>query len=244
VHSLCLLFLLSCIGYKTPWCLLTVVLELGLLAGLGAAQAWNALRSSGARWILRFALLCAVYSQCEQADFAIGPYRADERNPFCYAHPSTDLLKLIGDLQPKIEQRPNFSAQVIQRDRGWPLPWYWRHLPQVGYFPDVPNMGLRAVDAILVEQQWLAQVQDQLGAAQSQYELSRPYGMRPGILLHVLWRKEPVPGEAQRLKSQETWLRLAQPPTLGLPTLTPALPESEPSIRRAPQGPSLQPAKP
>lgn len=240
-HAICLLLILSLLSYKTPWCILTVLQELALIAGLGAAWLWQAPLHRWVRRLLQLGLIAAVYSQSEQCLFALGPYRADARNPMCYSHPSTDLLNLVADLQRPMQSRPNFSALVVQRDQGWPLPWYWRGQPRVGYLAQLPPEGIREVDALIVESQWLDEVKQQLGAAANQYEESRPYGMRPGILLIVLLRKDPLPSAQERANRQEFWRTLAAPPSLPLPRLMPALPESESSIISPPLAPGIRP---
>jgi hypothetical protein len=99
-----------------------------------------------------------------------------------------------------------FSAQVINRDSGWPLPWYWRALPKVGYQMEVP--GQVEAPVIIVEADQLPSLKARLGSRADAYAETGPYGLRPGVHLWLLVSRE---------KTAASATRAAEPAPLNLP---------------------------
>lgn len=192
VYTLVLFGIYSVLSYKTPWCILSVQHSLTLLAGVGAWWLWTMFTGSIGQLVYKVAIGVGIYFLCGQSKFAIEEYRADQRNPYVYSHTTTDLLRLVGEVK-KIaaEKGESFSAQVIDRDSGWPLPWYWRTLPKVGYQMDVTSSGTTA-PVLIVDADLLPVLKTQLGEQAASYTESGPYGLRPGLYLSLLVQKEKV----------------------------------------------------
>lgn len=192
VYTLALTGIYSLLSYKTPWCILSAQHTLTLLAGTGAAWLWTLLGGRVGRMFFHAAFGLGIYFLCVQSKFVTHEYRADQRNPYAYSHTSTDLLRLVKEVRAvAAELGEGFSAQVINRDSGWPLPWYWRSLPRVGYQTSVPSV----VDApvIIVEVELLPVLKAALGGQAAAYTESGPYGLRPGLYLSLLVKKVRAP---------------------------------------------------
>jgi len=131
------------IAYKTPWCLLGFYHPLILLAGVGVATLWQAARTWVWRGLLALGLLAGTLQLTAQACRAAFTYAASPKNPWVYAHTSPDLLRLVNRVLGMAAHHPGPDPMVVKvmcpGGDYWPLPWYFRTLPQVGYYGNVPK---------------------------------------------------------------------------------------------------------
>ena len=174
VFGVVLLGIYSAIPYKTPWLALNFWLPLALLAGVGAAEIWRRAKTSVARGVVvlgAVALLGLVVHDTRRWCFQLP---CDERNPYAYAHTGVDISRLPERLQQIA--KPNSLIAVVAVD-AWPLPWYLRQFPRVGYWQPGQNSG--AADFYITTS---------LSPPPPQVDGWRPelFGLRPGVLL-VLW---------------------------------------------------------
>lgn len=142
VYTLALTALYTGIAYKTPWCALGFLQGMILLAGVGVAALFRWVQPWGARAVLGLGLVVAAAHLAVQARRAAGPYAADQRNPWVYAHTSRDLLRLVdrvlgiarahGD-----PARLEVNVLALGGDY-WPLPWYLRTLKEVRWADGIP----------------------------------------------------------------------------------------------------------
>lgn len=182
IYTLALLTVYSLLSYKTPWSILGAHYSLILLAGAGAAVIWHWLEGRITKTILAVLLVIGTWHLCIQSGRAIHGYRADPRNPYVYSHTSTNLLDLVKRVQDLQRLRPaGFSVQVIDRDYGWPLPWYFRKMADVGYQLATPEQ-LKA-PVIIADSDRRDEVETRL--AGHPYESSSIYGLRPNVMLVV-----------------------------------------------------------
>lgn len=219
----------SILSYKTPWCILTAQHSLTLLAGVGASWLWSACQGAVARLIYKVAVGVGIYFLCGQSKFANEEYRADQRNPYVYSHTTTDLMRLVSEVEKVAASLGSgFSAQVINRDSGWPLPWYWRALSKVGYQVEVPSQVEASV--IIVEADQLPTLKARLGSRADAYTETGPYGLRPGVHLWLLVSKEMAASAARTQEAAPLSLPvpagdMPAPSTISTPpTLTPNVP--------------------
>ena len=219
----------SILSYKTPWCILTAQHSLTLLAGVGASWLWSACQGAVARLIYKVAVGVGIYFLCGQSKFANEEYRADQRNPYVYSHTTTDLMRLVSEVEKVAASLGSgFSAQVINRDSGWPLPWYWRALSKVGYQVEVPSQMEAPV--IIVEADQLPTLKARLGSRADAYTETGPYGLRPGVHLWLLVSKEMAASAARTQEAAPLNLPvpagdMPAPSTISTPpTLTPNVP--------------------
>ncbi len=197
IYTLVLTGLYSAIPYKTPWCLLSFLTGMTLLAGLGA---WTILRlvPSGIGRLAVGALLAAGLIHLGYETYWLN-FRlpTDPRNPYVYAHTSPDLLNLATRLERLARVSPQGHAvtiHVVTPENYWPLPWYLRRFDQrnTGYWQDPAawkrqSPALPVPDVLIVTPDARAAVDSGLRAAYNRQSL---YGLRPGVLLAVYVREE------------------------------------------------------
>ena len=178
----------SFLSYKTPWCMLSFLHGMILLAGVGAAAIYRALPG---RWLrgaaaLLFALgLWHLGAQAYRANFV---YQADTRNPYVYGHTSSDFLRMV--------QRIEDIARVSGKDRHipirvvttgwdcWPLPWYMREFDRVLSSETVPPEP--DTEIIVASEDLEPELDKRLrGAYQKEY-----YGQRFGVLMTLYVRAD------------------------------------------------------
>jgi uncharacterized protein (TIGR03663 family) len=133
-----MLLIVSVIPYKTPWLVLGALLPLILMAGWGVSGfiAWLPARLKVPGYLLLGIIGGHLAWQSYQASFT---FYDDPSNPMVYAHPTDDVKRIAETLEDVARIDPgNLPVQVIvSGDQYWPLPWYLRRLPQVGWWNDV-----------------------------------------------------------------------------------------------------------
>jgi uncharacterized protein (TIGR03663 family) len=143
-YTLLTVVVYSVIPYKTPWCLLGFLHGMILLSGAGAVVAVQAFRRRVTKGVI-VALLVSAAAQLGGQAFA-GSFRfpADPRNPYVYAHTSTDVFEIVGRLRDLARAHPDgtgLPVQVISRENLWPLPWYLRGFSRVGWWNGVSEQA-------------------------------------------------------------------------------------------------------
>jgi uncharacterized protein (TIGR03663 family) len=200
VYTFVLFGIYSFLSYKTPWSILSAQHALTLLAGVGAASISQAISGKIGRIVFRVAIGLGLYHLIAQTNFAIHLYAADARNPYVYSHTSTNLLRLlptVRELQ-KIAPDDAFDVLVINRDSGWPLPWYWRDIKTVHYTTTLPEtIDARVIIAELDMQQAL-----EARFGDKKYIMQGPYGLRPGVMLN-LWVEKSLWDRLELSKPQQ-----------------------------------------
>lgn len=175
VYAVAVTATLSAFSYKTPWHAIHLVPAAALLAA--AALASLGRLATGSRVALACALLATgtLFQQAWRAAF-LRP--ADQRNPYAYVHSSPDVLKFRPLALAAREGRPDGAIRVISEEY-WPLPWYLRGLPRVGYHLQPPS----DCDGTLVVAS-LSQAEAVRARLHGPYRESL-LGLRPGVLLVV-----------------------------------------------------------
>ncbi len=185
----------SLIPYKTPWNMLPFYIGFILLAGYGASFLLKISKKMIFRVTVILVLVLGIFHlgmQCSSANFK---YHADSRNPYVYAHTSSDFLNLVNrikDLSSHHPEQENMLIKVITPpDEAWPLPWYLRSYGRVGYWQEAEKAGALAdVPVIITSSDNTSQLQSDL----EESHLLEYYELRPGILLalHIeqnLWEE-------------------------------------------------------
>jgi len=204
VYALVLFGIYSFLAYKTPWSILSGEHALILLAGVGTAAISQAIRGKVLRLVFRLAIGLGLYHLIAQTSFAIHLYAADSRNPYVYSHTSTNLMRLRPILRELQQTAPDdaFEVLVVNRDAGWPLPWYWRDIPSVRYAAVLPETVTARI--IIAEPEMKAALEAKLG--DKPYVMQGPFGLRPGVLLN-LWVEQPLWERYNLRKQQEATQR-------------------------------------
>ncbi|MGN6552189.1 MAG: flippase activity-associated protein Agl23 [Verrucomicrobiota bacterium] len=185
IYTVAISLIYSVIPYKTPWLALNLFLPIAILAGAGFAWFWEILPKTPARLALllvSFGLLAALGRDTWQWVF-LKP--SDEHNAYAYSHTGEDLLRLperVRQLALSSQSKTAFRIAVIATDP-WPLPWYLRTFPNVGFWQTNQSPG--AADVYITS----------LNAAETFAPLlksRRPefFGVRPEVLI-LLWPSNP-----------------------------------------------------
>jgi len=186
LYALILVFLFSAVPYKTPWNLLPFLQPVLLLAGLGIGWLTTAPRSAVLRGVLCLACSVAVAHAGRQAYLGAFVYPADTRNPYVYAHTSTALAHVVERLAQiaavALEGKALRVAVIGADGDYWPLPWYLRAYPNVGYW-NAPPDDLDA-DVIISSTGYAAALAKQFHTTHH----ADSGALRPGVMLGVFIR--------------------------------------------------------
>ena len=174
----------SVIPYKTPWNLLPVYVVAFALAGSGFAALVEMTRSRAMRGVLAGTLAIASVHLGWQAWRAAVTYAADPRNPYVYAQTVPDAVRMatrIRDLSALHADGERMQVSVIASPyEQWPLPWYLRTMPNVGYWTTPPGDALAVQAPVIVSS---IEHTPALDKALGDRYVSEFYGLRPDVLL-------------------------------------------------------------
>ncbi len=192
VYSLVTAAVFSLLAYKTPWNALPFYAGFVIMAGFGAVALAQYVRSR-ALLALVAVLFCVACMQLAGQDWRANfSVPADTRNPYAYAQTSTDFLRMVRRVADLGAVHPDAQRMRVAVIAGpyeqWPLPWYLRGMPQVGYWPAAHEAGaLAGTPVIVASQANAAAVESVIG---DRY-VSEFYGLRPGVLL-TLYIERPL----------------------------------------------------
>jgi len=173
----------SAIPYKTPWNLLPFYVGVIVLAGIGFSWIVHATSSRALRGILAAGLVAGSAHLGWQAWRASVTYAADTRNPYVYAQTVPDTVRLATRIHALAALDPNGDRMqvsvVAPAYEQWPLPWYLRAMPNVGYWPAPGDGTVLQAPVIVASTDLTAALEASLG---DRY-VSEFYGLRPDVLL-------------------------------------------------------------
>ncbi len=179
VYVALLAIVMSLVPYKTPWHAIHFVPALALLAAGACAAIPNRALAAG----LALVVLALQGFQTYRAAFV---YPADERNPYAYVHSSPDVLKFRALVVAALAQTPPLPVRIVSEEY-WPLPWYLRGLPRVGYWPAPPADCDGAL--IIASARQADAVRARLRGNYRESFL----GLRPGFLCVIFLKNTPPP---------------------------------------------------
>ena len=184
----------SAIPYKTPWNLLPFYAGLLVLAGIGFSHLVHATRSRALRGALVVAFALAAANLGLQAWRASVTYAADPRNPYVYAQTVPDTVRMaarIRELGATHPDRERMQVSVVAPPyEQWPLPWYLRAMPHVGYWIAPGDPVALQAPVIVASMEHTAELDASLG---DRY-VSEFFGLRPEVLVALyvergLWER-------------------------------------------------------
>ncbi len=139
--SLVTLAIFSAIPYKTPWNILVPWYGFIFLAGGGAVWLLRKVSVGWRQWLVGLVLVAAgVHLTWQSYQLNFRRY-TDPGHPYVYAH-SYDDVKRIGE---RVNQLADSGEQELQVQviwpggDYWPLPWYLRRVPGVGWWSNIPS---------------------------------------------------------------------------------------------------------
>jgi len=140
-YTLIVTVIYSAIPYKTPWCMLSFLNGMILLAGIGTIAIIKSVFSSAGRVIIGFVLIAAGAHLLWESYLANYKYYAEPVNPYVYAQPTRDVITITNRVEAiaaATPERYNIYIEVICTDNDyWPLPWYLRSFNNVGWWDKV-----------------------------------------------------------------------------------------------------------
>jgi len=231
IYTIAMIVVYSALPYKTPWCLLSFLTGLIVLAGVGVA----ALRAWMTRPVLRgiVAVLVAVAAVhlgrlAYRANFVC---YADSRNPYVYAHPTEEIFVAVDILRDyarvtglghSVQKRLQIAVPGADY---WPLPWYLRDLPHVQCTSEVPGeVGPLIVVSDALEGMLVRRVYEETPVEQRRmymflfdkpgYIWARPGMKLVGFVRNDLWEEyaassQPDPNEL--IERRQSWRSMPSP---------------------------------
>lgn len=134
----------SAIAYKTPWLAVLPWTHAAVLAGFSTCWLRGGRSRPAGSVIATGAILLAAAGiglQFLQARQTTGIHASDGRNPYAYVPTSPDLEELEPWLRSILSHStdPQQTAIAVVGPEYWPLPWYLRRFPRVGYWAEAPD---------------------------------------------------------------------------------------------------------
>ena len=179
----------SLIPYKTPWLALNFWLPIALFAGVAFESLWRMpAKSSAVQFancavciLVGVAVAALIFHDTRQRVFL---HPADEVNPYAYAHTSEDLLGLPAEIERLAHQNAIAAPRIaVIASDPWPLPWYLRHIAEVGFWQ--PGQQPGQADFYITSTEAADQYAELLKNFRPEF-----FGTRPGVLI-LLWSAAP-----------------------------------------------------
>ncbi|HET9839132.1 MAG TPA: flippase activity-associated protein Agl23 [Candidatus Angelobacter sp.] len=182
----------SLVPYKTPWLILSLILPLTLMAGYLIEDVFRAGARGGLTFVLGLLVFLAMtvgvlFSFYQAVDLSFVHYDANnESYPYVYAHTDRDFLRLVNEIETIAADHPakNKIGITVMSPEHWPLPWYLRDYPNVGYWGKIVDTSEPLV--IALEPQ-APEVERRLG---KNYRRLSTHELRPGNKLVMFVRND------------------------------------------------------
>jgi len=179
----------SLIPYKTPWLMLNFIIPMAIVVSCAAEAVFTGIKpwKRAVTAVFLGAAVSASAIQCIRLNFY---HYDDERDAYVYAHTQREFLGLVNDIAEAADLAGTGKATEISvtTPEYWPLPWYLRNYPSVGYYGKITNSGAAIVIGSDAQQPELDQM---LG---EQYVQIGHYSLRPGVVLVLYTRRGPAAG--------------------------------------------------
>ncbi|MBI5835302.1 MAG: TIGR03663 family protein [Armatimonadetes bacterium] len=191
VYSMLITAAYSAIPYKTPWCVVQLVTPYIMLAGAGAA----ALLGSRRWWVklpVALLLLAGLVHLGFESQRINHRMLMDRRNPYSHTLTAPDVEDLADQIEKVARSLPtgtNTMVVVMGMDNYyWPLPWYLRRLPNIGWFNHLPSRAelkgdLTLAPIIVAAPQYQNDLTPRIGFT---HESIGTYGLRSRVFFE-LW---------------------------------------------------------
>ena len=137
-YTVILALIYSIITYKTPWSMLGFYFGMILLAALGATSLLRIKKNNILRIFVYLFLVLGIGDLIVLSYLSNFKYDADPSNPYVYAHTSRDVGAIARRIEEIAQVHPDGKDMVIEvicpGDDYWPLPWYLRFFPNIGWW--------------------------------------------------------------------------------------------------------------
>jgi len=178
--------IISLVPYKTPWLVLSFLSAMILLAGYGAERIVHGWLRHRFGWLAPLLIGAGAAQLGAQAWRGAVLFGADERNPYVYAHTTPDVPRLARNIREAAAHHPDGTRLTVKvmTPEYWPLPWYLREFPNVGYWATLPA---HPEAPVMITTQALA---EKLAPLLKEQYATDFCGLRPGFVLAVLVRQD------------------------------------------------------
>ncbi len=144
IYTLSLVVVYCLIPYKTPWCLLSFLFGMAILAGFAIDRLVESSETLLGKYCVRVLLIIfVIVSPIAQSWCLSFHYPADPINPYVYAHTGTDIYTMVNAVEKVADTSKEGVKTPIQiiaaGDDYWPFPWYLRKFSQAGYWNHVDD---------------------------------------------------------------------------------------------------------
>ena len=183
----------SLIKYKTPWLVLSFVVPMCVAGGYFL----QALARRGRAWTtVGSALACAAVAVCLYQTVVINFFKYDDDSyPYVYSHTRREAVEMVREVERAGERAGTKQPAVsIVSPEYWPMPWYFRDNPRVGYTSQVaPSYDPRTTLVVIgrksetASEDQSAKLRATLG---SDYVEVGTYALRPGVELILFERRD------------------------------------------------------
>ena len=175
------------IPYKTPWLAISFLMPMCIAAGW-AVNEFLSLKLEPARYLGALLSILAVGVTAYQSyDLNFVRYD-DEDTAYVYAHTKREFLELVDKIYyygDKSGLGKQAKIQIVTPDY-WPMVWYLKDYPNALFHGRIVN----AEKAEMIIAKTPDQDGDVMRRYASEYELVGTYGLRPGVDLNLLVRKD------------------------------------------------------
>ena len=123
--------------YKTPWCLLSFLHGMILMAGFAVSTIIGYFSRPLTKVLTILLFSIGLLGLALQSGVSSFMYYANPSNPYVYAHTTKDILVLRDRMQQIASASPdgyNVRVDVVVSQNYWPVPWYLRSFPNVAYY--------------------------------------------------------------------------------------------------------------
>jgi uncharacterized protein (TIGR03663 family) len=192
LFALLVLAVYSAIPYKTPWLILNALAPWALVAGTGFNRVCAAC-TGRLRVTLMFALASGITGLLASETWRLCfVFPADPGNPLAYSPTSPDIRRLEARAEGLVaEGGAQAPIVAVVGSDIWALPWYLRHCPNVGYWPELPRSPV--VTVVISDAAQSERVSRTLGPGWR----SEIFGLRPEVLA-VLFHRAPAESGIER----------------------------------------------
>jgi uncharacterized protein (TIGR03663 family) len=177
----------SLIPYKTPWLALNFVVPMAIAGGY-------AVEHSGKRLAFPIVAVAAMVCAYQSAVVNFREYDND-RYPYVYSQTHRETLALIAEID-RLARRAGTTdiAVTIASPENWPLPWYLRDYPRIGYAGALyDSYDPTMTQALIVRESPDSQL-DQTSKVRpllsAHYVEVGVYTLRPGVRLALFVRRD------------------------------------------------------
>jgi uncharacterized protein (TIGR03663 family) len=185
-YTLISTLIFSLIPYKTPWNIIPFYLGMLILAGFGITFILDSCPKMWLKSTVLVLIILGIFHLGWLSWRANFKYYADPRNPYVYAHTSTDFLNLIQRIKDIAEVHPEHKNMLIKviadPHKMWPLPWYLRDFKKMGYWTETKEAGKIKGTPVIISS--VDQTQKIVPLIKDQYQ-SEFYGLRHEVLLSI-----------------------------------------------------------